>query len=198
MIAQLIQKAVTANKELVDALEKLSDVLGITNNGTVFEGEHIRLTHDPAAATSNLVKTLEELQTKLDPAEPKQKRKPGQGKLRNRAKGASINVAVDPAIWPFETTYRKYKVAREPSLTIQKQVKEIVTASGSGGIVRREISAHIGQVLPAHMKRKANKQGFKQWKASLGNLLRNYSAAGYLHCSVQDTNRKNDLFTLGG
>lgn len=197
MIAQLIQKAVTANKELVDALEKLSDVLGITSNGSVFEGEHLKLTHDPAAATRNLTNALEDLETKLSPTEQKQKRKSGQDKLKNRAKGASINVAKDPAIWPFETD-GKYKVAREPSLTIQKQVKEIVAASGAGGIVRREINQHIGQVLPAHMKRQANKAGFKRWKASLGNLLRNYSAAGYLHCSAQDTNRANDLFTLGG
>lgn len=193
MIAKLIQKAVTANKELVDALEKLSEVLGVTTNGvSVFEGEHLRLsrpTETPAESIGK-DKAISHI------PEPKQKRKTGQAGLKNRAEGASINAAEDPAIWPFETN--RYKVEREPSLTIQKQVKEIVAASGSAGIIRREINSHIGQVLPAHMKRKANKAGFKAWKASLGNLLRNYAAAGYLNCEAQDTNRNNDLFTLGG
>jgi len=193
MIAQLIQKCVSANRELVDALEKLSDVLGVTN-GTLFEGEHLRLTHDPAVATSNLANALGELEIKLSPPEKKGKKKTGQAGLKNRAKGASMNRAKDKSIWPFETDRH---LKREPSLTIQKELKSIVEASGSTGINRREVVQHIKTILPAHMKRKENKSGFKAWKSSLGNLLRNYTAAGYLSCTATDTNRNHDVFTLG-
>jgi len=182
MIAQLIQKAVTANKELVDALEKLSEVLGVTTNGApVFEGEHIRITR--------------ELPAKVIP-DPTGRKKSGQSQLKDRAKGASINVAKDPAKWPYET--ERTKIKREPSLTIQKELKLVIGMTRSTGITRAEIVKHIGKSLPAHMKRKANKSGFKAWKSSLGNLLRNYSAAGYLNCVQQDADRRNDLFTLGG
>ena len=190
MIAQLIQKAVTANKELVDALEKLSDVLGITN-GTVFEGEHLRLTHDPASLTSNLGDALDELKPKL--LKPK-KRKTGQAGLKNRAPGASMNMAKDASLWPFETSRHS---KREPSLTIQKELKSKIMAAGSKGITRREVIVHIGKTLPRRMKLKANKSGFKAWKSSLGNLLRNYAAAGYFDCKAMSTNRNEDVFTIG-
>jgi hypothetical protein len=195
MIAQLIHKAVTANKELVDALEKLSEVLGVTGNGTLFEGEHLRLTHDPAVATSNLVNALGELEIQLSPPEKKGKKKTGQAGLKNRAKGASMNRAKDKSIWPFE---KSRHLKREPSLTIQKELKSIIGASRSTGITRGELTDHIRTILPAHMKRKQNKSGFKAWQSSLGNLLRNYTAAGYLDCAATDTNRNHDVFTLGG
>lgn len=194
MIAQLIHKAVSANKELVDALEKLSDVLGITN-GTVFEGEHLKLTHDPATATRNLANALGDLEIQLSPPKTKGKKKTGQAGLKNRANGASMNKAKDKSIWPFETSRH---LKREPSLTIQKELKASIGAAGSTGINRREITDHIGRILPPRMKRKENKSGFKAWKSSLGNLLRNYTAAGYLDCAAKDTNRNHDVFTLGG
>ena len=190
MIAKLIQKAVHANRELIDALEKLSEVLGVTN-GAIFEGEHLRLSHE----TETPIQSIAKDKASIVFDEPT-KRKGGQAILKNRAKGASINTAKDPAVWPYEID--RFKVKREPSLSIQKELKLVIGASGAVGITRREINKHIGQALPAHMKRKANKSGFKAWKGSLGNLLRNYSAAGYLNCQAQDTNRNNDLFTLGG
>ena len=190
MIAQLIQKAVTANKELVDAMEKLSNVLGITN-GAVFEGEHLRLSHDPAVAATEMVEALEDFQTKIVSTKPKAK---GQAGLKNRAPGSSMNRAKDPSLWPFE---KPRHLKREPSLTIQKELKSMIGGSGKKGINRKEINNHIRKILPAYMKRKENKSGFKAWQSSLGNLLRNYTAAGYLRCVAQDTNRNHDLFTLG-
>ncbi len=190
MIKQLIEKAVTANKELVDALEKLSDVLGITN-GSVFEGEHLRLTHELPDPGADYEASVDAMKIAL---KGKGKKKTGQAGLKNRAPGASMNIAKDTSLWPFETSRHS---KREPSITIQKELKVMIGGSGKKGISRREIVAHIQTVLPPKMKKKENKNGFKSWKSSLGNLLRNYAAAGYLKCKLMTTNRADDIFTLG-
>jgi hypothetical protein len=178
MINQLIHKVIRANSEMAQALEQLAQIFGVDGiSETVFEGQHLRLFTVPTNSV------------------PKKKKRKGGGSmsLSRRAEGASINVAADPKTWPFE---QERHPKREPAFTIQKELKEYLKTAGKKGLERQQIFLHIGQFLPPKYKRNANKSGLKVWKSSLGNLLRNYSAAGYMNCERGETKSK-DVFTIG-
>lgn len=165
----MIAKAI---EDAIEALQVLQKVLGYKEQEG-FAGEHFKL-------------TPQLIQVESAPIESHPKAK------KRRAKLAMMK-AIDPNVWPYE---RNGVIHREPSDMIQKELRAILRSAKSG-VSRGDIFKHIGHLVPPKYKKDKNRNGYAKWQSSLGNILRNYSATGYIDVKRKPgVDRSIDIFTI--